>query len=57
VPVYYTRRREKRIDRVRECRNCGRRMVTREAMEFVLAACGVVAVHVPGELRGDCDPE
>ncbi|OPZ23973.1 MAG: hypothetical protein BWZ02_03016 [Lentisphaerae bacterium ADurb.BinA184] len=30
LPVYYTRRRNGRIIRVRECRNCGRRMMTRE---------------------------
>lgn len=31
LPVYYTRRQNGCIMRVRECRNCGRRLVTREA--------------------------
>lgn len=30
LPVYYTRRRRRHILRVRYCRNCGRRIVTRE---------------------------
>ena len=31
LPVYYTRRQNGRIIRVRECRHCGRRLVTWEA--------------------------
>jgi len=31
LPVYYTRRQLGCIVRVRECRHCGRRLVTREA--------------------------
>ena len=31
LPVYYTRHQNGRILRLRECRHCGRRLVTREA--------------------------
>ena len=30
LPVVYTRHREGKVVRVRECRNCGRRVATRE---------------------------
>jgi len=32
LPVLYTRQRAKQIVRVRACRNCGRRLVTRETI-------------------------
>lgn len=30
LPVLYTRHRESKVIRVRECRNCGRRVATQE---------------------------
>lgn len=32
LPVHYTRKRNSHIQRVRLCRNCGRRIVTRERL-------------------------
>ena len=33
LPVLYTRHRDKQTIRVRQCRNCGRRIVTRERVD------------------------
>jgi len=35
LPVVYTRERDGYVQRVRECRHCGRRMVTRETVAGV----------------------